>query len=222
MSSDQMESTRTKIALLVLDKLVLALIIAGAGFFFNFLLQQEKTRGDYQKQLFERRVQAYITILEQAKQARDLLAILYRAQGQEELGELWRREHLQVLLWRAQRLHSDQGGFGESSTWVRYEEVLEPLIEIERVTREADLYISDYVKVRVGEFLEVVIRDLAQGIQNVGQRKESAKSPDKPSSEEAGPEEVFDRSAWKRAEEAYRYLRDELRHRLRFEGIPIG
>jgi len=106
--------TRTKVLLLLLDKLVLALIIASAGFFFNFLLQQEKTHSDYQKQIFDRRVQAYVTILEEAKRTRDQLAILYGVDedGSEALGELGHKMQLEGLSWKARTLET---GFGHSS-----------------------------------------------------------------------------------------------------------
>jgi hypothetical protein len=57
------ESMRTKIFLMLLEKLVLALVIAIAAFGFNYVLQMQKTRGEYQKQIFDRRVQTYVSLL---------------------------------------------------------------------------------------------------------------------------------------------------------------
>jgi len=215
---DNRNSNRFEIAKLVLDKLVLALIIAGAGFFFNFLLQQEKTQGDYQKQIFDRRIQAYVTILEEAKQARDELAILYGARGDstETLGELGRKVELGEL---SSRWSDFQSGFKHSGGRgaVSYAPVLESLANIERVARENDLYISQHIRDRVHEFLDIVISDLSASLEKL------VGTPGQSFYFETDSEvESFRQSAWKRAEEAYQLLREEIRNSLHIEGIPLG
>lgn len=222
MSSDSKEDIRTKVALILLEKLVLALIIAGAGLFFNILLQQEKTRGDYQKQIFDRRVQTYVMILEEAKRARDGLALLYGTQGDDysTLGELGRREKLDDLLQRSSWLDT---GFGRSSRGVySHTPVIETLVHLEQVTRDNDLYISQRVKECVDNFLDVAMSDLTTSLDNAVREKQAAQSGETTPPEIRDANKAFEQTAWQRAEEAYKSLLEEIRNSLRVEGIPLG
>ena len=221
------EDTRTKVALLLLDKLFLALLLAGAGFFFNFLLQQEKTRGDYQKQIYDRRVQAYVTILEEAKHARDQLAFLYGVQSQNSanLGELSREFQFEGLLQRSESLDSLQAGFTPSSHRNGYKShspVIQTLTHIEQVALDNDLYISQRVRERLNEFLDVTRSDLVTSL-DIAERDIEAKDSNQTASEGSNvPDDSFRQSAWQRAEQAYQLLLGELRESLRIEGIPLG
>ena len=225
MTSNGKESLRTRVALILLEKFVLALIIAGAGFFLDFLLQEEKTRGDYQKQIFDQRVKTYIVILEEAKKARDGLALLYRAQGDDysALGELGRREELDDLLQRSRWVDS---GFGQSTRSQRgahsHTPVIETLARLEQATRDNDLYISQHVKKCVDDFLGVVVSDLVTSLDNATSIKQSAFPMDAIPQEVVDANQAFRQAAWQRAEKAYQLLLEEVRNSLRVEGIPLG
>ena len=208
------ESIRTKIFLMLLEKLVLAFLIAAAAFGFNYVLQMQKTQGEYQKQIFDRRVQTYVSLLEEAKVARDRLAILYGAgeENQDSLGDLSRRAQIETL---SEDLHSIYSGFGRSSTdSPPYSPVLESLSKIEQITRENDLYISQDVKEEAGLFLDIVISDLNSSLKKAKARME-----------ENGWTRLVRESnpaAWKRADEAYLNLLQVIRSKLQIEGIPLG
>jgi hypothetical protein len=209
------ESIRTRILVILLEKLVLVFIIAAAGFGFNYLLQQEKTRGEYQKQIFDRRVQSYVSLLEEAKRARDQLAVLYGAYGENQnaLGELSRKDQLETLSAEVYSLHP---AGGTMSRWddAPFLPVLESLSKIEQITRENDLYISQDVKDEVGNFLDVLISDLDPSLKKA-----------KAQMQETGSSLLFldpDPAAWKRAEEAYLKLLQVIKSKLQIEGIPLG
>jgi hypothetical protein len=216
-------NTRTKVILMLLDKLILALIVAGAGYYFNSLLQQENTRGIYQKQLFDKRVQAYIDILEESKRARDQLSSFYfaRGGGDQALGELGRKVQLEDMLSESQELYSDTVRSGRRRP-IGYEQVLESLINVESIARENDLYISQEVKDRVDDFLDIVVSDLSKSLEMARLEEMAIESGQTPSSGTNTEEEAFKQSAWKKAEEAYQLLREEIRKSLRIEGILLG
>jgi len=220
------EDIRTKVALLLLDKLVLALLITGAGFFFNFLLQQEKTRGDYQKQIFDRRVQAYVAILEEAKRARGQLAILYEVQSESytDLGVWGQKTQLEELLQRSKVLDSGIAHASRRGTFRSHTAAIESLALLEQAVRDNDLYISQRVRQRVVEFLDVAVSDLTLSID----QDQAINNGQVAGSDQTGPpnnsgiDKSFQESAWQRAEEAYQLLLEEIRASLQIEGIPLG
>ncbi len=60
-----------QLKLLLIDKLALTLVLAVAGYVFSLLLQHNQMKMDYQRILFESRRNSYISLLSEAKKARD-------------------------------------------------------------------------------------------------------------------------------------------------------
>ena len=202
-------SDKTKIALVILDKLVIAVIVVVVAFFMDSALQREEVRGTYQQEFFQVRVQAYVAILEKAKRARDSARIVYGSRlGAEAPGSIGRKNRLHKLRSRA----SQPSGFG-SSTWAFHGEIVNTLIEIEDLLNENELYISSNAKNSVYLFVDTIARDI-----------EAALERDRPFTEQAGEksDRGLDHDASSRAEVAYQNLLREFRQVLEIDGIAIG
>lgn len=208
---------KRKIVLLVIDKLVLALILVAAGFMFNSILQRDKLKVDYQKQIFNTRVDAYLSVLKQAKRATDLLAVLYEDQGliNARIEGLKRRHQLNQIRRRANKLSSD--GWSAGAGWVFYEEVIEPLEEINQIIQDKGLYFSGFIKQRVNDYLDTVIADINLSLQwrERSKEEEVQKQP-------SLREKKFNKEAWKRAQIKYQELSNAIKESLRIEGIILG
>ncbi len=207
-NGSQSESVKTRVLLLVLDKLVLAGALALVGFLFSWHLQGRELRADYQKKLFDSRVEAYKTLLEAAKGARDEFALLYVSGSEEENPDVIWAKRLQKAKARAMQLGRSPSGFGASSGWTTYEDALATLERVELVKREHGLYISEAVERETNAFLTTLYNDVNESLRR---------------SEKKLPTDVeFERAAGKRARDAYDRLRLAIMESLRLKEIILG
>lgn len=200
---------KEKLVLLLSDKFLLALVVAAAGYWFSLLLQSHQGRLDYQRVLFENRRNAYLSILTQAKQARDTVVAGYgkleEAVSTSSREVVWTRR-LSQLRGLARRL--SHGGGGAEVSWSTTEDALAALEQVERVRQENALYVSEDVDLALDEFLKSLSSDIEFELTH-----SAAKSYDWPS---------FRKKAVTRAVEAYESLRRAIRKSLRIEEMILG
>lgn len=220
--ADSKDSLSTKMALLIFDKLALGLLLAIAGFIFNYTLQNEKIRGDSQKSIFEQRISSYLEILQHAKESRDYLARLYL--GGARVGEIGRREQLERLAHRVNEISSGRVGPGRRSGGSihsgSFDMAFDSLFGIEKVMRENEIYISDDVRASVGTYLDTVVGDLEKRIKYL--EEENKKPANYADGQRYESRRNIDMAAWGRAEAGYQRLRDVIYQKLAVERLPIG
>jgi hypothetical protein len=195
--------------------LVLALIVAVAGFMFNSILQHQKTSSDYQKTIFDRRVDAYVAVLEQARAAQLELAVFY---GGDSIG--WQKKFDNARR-RAEALGPNPIGLGGESGWSTYDDVIKPLESMERIRREKSLYFSKPVDESVDRFLSTVWADIELDLSNSEQSEKDRVKKNGQSQQEQERMNEFRRAVWERARASYDELDETIRERLRVKLSPV-
>ena len=145
-SGEESEGIRTKVLLLIADKLLLAGLAIGVAYFLNVNLQEQGKVFDYQKSLFDHRMDAYLEVLQKARIAKDELALW---DSREESGWMAR---LSTLEDRWEKL-SGTSSFGSSGDLTTLDQVIPALKDIEDAWRSKSVYFSKPVSDAVGEFL---------------------------------------------------------------------
>ncbi len=145
---------RQQVGLLLLDKLGLALALALGGFVLNLSLQRDEKRIEYQKELFETRREAYVTILGAAERARDEVLALFSSPTSPARAFAWRRRFERMEY----RLFKLAGSNGPAGAWGDYRAAVESLQHLERLCAANSLYLSRSADARINEFLDVLAR----------------------------------------------------------------
>jgi hypothetical protein len=209
MSTDKpAETFRSKLGLLLIDKAFLGVLLILVAYWFNANLQQQGKGIDYQKTIFDRRVEAYLDVLQKSQRVTDELALYWgssKSTGPSaQLSDLEKRWH--VL--------SNRSGAG-SSSWSDLSDVFPALRDLESSWRSRSIYFSPPASAAVDEFLRTVYADLDQ---ELGQFEHPRKA------EESGRREAeteFQKAAWLRAEQSFQKLRNEIQTRLKLNGIIL-
>jgi hypothetical protein len=210
------EDLRTKLLLLFLDKLFLGVVVAILAYLFNVNLQQQEKVLDYQKTLFDRRVGAYLDVLQKAGTATDELASHWG--DREKPG--W-SARLSMLADRWTRFVDRGSRFSSSGFGASFPEAVPFLLKnieaVEVAWTSNSVYFSKPVSDAVNGFLDTVSKDLDAEVTLYEGLKET-KDAGKPE-----PAAKFDdQHAWERAKQAYQRLNDLIRDRLKLDGIIVG
>ena len=202
-----------QVRLLLLDKLLLALVLAVAGYLLNSQLQHTRTTTEYQRLLFDSRRAAYDQLLISARQARDLAAELYQPTDtvmtdvSEEL--IWKTRRRSAL---AQRAMVEDPARSPGSPDFPQGPLFATLDSLEQRRKDAALYISSPVDSAVDRFMETLWVDLAQ-LRHVTVMYGGGIGVQRP---------VVPRGATDRAFAAFAELRAAIRRSLRIDEIILG
>ena len=211
--------------LIFFDKCLLALALAIVAFFFNSELQREKARFDYQKAIFDKRVEGSLKLLEKVGTAHGELQFFYfgNISSPDAIGGalLW-RNRLNDIRHRARELEGTTGGFGEGSTWTTPSAVVEAIEAVENARREYDFYLSSEINVAVDRFLHVMLSDLSEEMRIIGSEKAVRNNSSSRQKTRNQAERALSEDAWKRAQQACNDLRKLIRERLRLDGVVLG
>src|SRR5262245_25059138 len=148
MTADKTSETfHSKLALLLIDKALLAVVLTFIAYWLNASLQREGKGIDYQKTIFDRRVDAYLDVLQKAQRVSDELVLYWGSQG--ETGWSVRFSDLEER-WLELSGRSSGGISADLST---LNEVLPELKDLESSWRSQSIYFSAPVSAAVDEFL---------------------------------------------------------------------
>jgi hypothetical protein len=216
MDTPESSTPRQKLLLLVLDKLVLALILAVAGYLLSLQLKRDEKTIEYQRSLFDNRRDAYVTLLAVAGRVRDVTLLYYASRDttvitssrelawRVRLGDL-SDKHSSVM----QKLNPAAGsGFGIASSdeW-DFSNVAMLLDTLETVRRDEALYISMGIDAQIDSFMTAVTSDLSSYFSVLERRASTDKARADGSRDVAA---------------AFERLRDAVRASLRVEDIILG
>jgi hypothetical protein len=195
-----------RLRILLLDKLVLALVLAAATYFFSAQLEGTKSAIDYQRTLFDARRDTYVSVLTMARAARDLAAEFHGGadstvtKATKELA--WRRRLKELSTRRNGMGGGGSTDFGDEGT------VLIALDSLERARQRGSLYISAQVDSAIDQFMGQLWEDIDYYHQHGAGR--SVNWPG------------FERAATQRAYDSFATLLDRIRRSLRVEDIILG
>ena len=203
------ESFGRKLFFVVLDKLVLAVAIVLVSYWFTQALQKQQMITEYQKSLFEKRLNAYEDLLKSAKAARDECAGFYFSKERSE-EEAWRSRFafIEQRAFDLQHGPSGGGGGGGDIGSESYKSVAKALQKVEDARRANGLYMSESVNHKVDEFLNTVLSALDTTLQRA-----EKKQPYDPALEHA---------AMYKSNQAYEDLRSAIMESLRLKEIILG
>jgi hypothetical protein len=204
------ESMREKVALLLLDKLVLAFVLAAVAYFFSLQLQNHQLIGQYQGSLFEKRLKSYKDLLKSAQSVRDEVLAFYSVDDRDIKNpseDISARIRLGKARSRVSQIMHPTDSFGDIP-WKTYEDILKVLEEMENTRKENSLYLSDTVNKAVDQFLSILWNDFEEDLQ-----RSEKKTPDDPD---------FRNAAGLRIHDAYESLRKAILESLRVKEIVLG
>ena len=214
------ESFRSKLVLLLIDKAILGILVVLVGYWLNASLQREGAGVDYQKAIFDRRVEAYLDILQKAEVATDRLRFYWTLKNEggrsAQLADLERRFE-ELIRQRTPGNSFSGGGSGGYTDLGDLGKVLSALREVEVSWRSKNIYFSRPVSDMVNRYIQTVYDDLNRSLA----REEGLKSQ----GVRVGTQSTQfsdDASAWSRAQEAFDKLNTEIRTRLKLDGIILG
>ena len=211
MSNDKpTETFRSKLGLLLIDKALLALLLIVVAYWFNASLQREGKEIDYQKTIYDRRVEAYLDVLQKAERVKDELASYWVSQN--TMGSSARLSDLEN---RWQRLSNRSGGFGGDSSWSDLSDVFPALRDLEASWRSRSIYFLPPTSTAVDEFLSTVYADLDRELGEFEHPKKAEESA------RGDAQAAFQKAAWLRAEQSFQKLRNEIQTRLKLNGIIL-
>jgi hypothetical protein len=200
---------RERLFWLLLEKGVLAAVLAFAGYYFSDQLKQRELVSKYQEGLFDKRLQAYSSLLSAAEHARNVAVHFYSTDldstAKNDPDQSW-----QSIIGELSRKSSSVpgGGGGGSITWATTDDFLSALRPVVDARRLGSLYLSDGVAAATDSFLVVLTKDLRDDLSRRGAR--------------VGRSGWVDHEAGRRANDAYLMLRARVRAALRIEEMILG
>lgn len=190
-----------KIKEIILDRLILGLVLAIVGFVFNIFLQNHLSRRDYQKIIFETRIESYEKIISQSKLIRDHIAMFLL------LGDIPKDIKIigSEIKWRMELIDLRKYVVtGDKRSIVDYKKELDiitkGLEDLQEIRENSSLYISKDIDIMIDNFLNVVLEAIKESV----------------------PEKIYNDEAWSNVKEAYDSLHQELRKKLGIEEIILG
>lgn len=212
MDTEKLQETfRSKVTLLLIDKLLLAALLVFLAHWLSASLQREGKEVEYQKTIFDRRVEAYLDVLQRAERVTAELALYWVSQ--ESIG--W-PARLSEMGDRWQRLSNRSSSGGGSSSFSNLDDLLPVLRDLESSWRSKSIYFSAEVSAAVDEFLRTVYADLDHELTEFEQRRRTgatARDEDRA---------AFKKAAWIRARQASEKLVMEIKSKLKLSGIILG
>lgn len=162
-AQEKNESFSQKLVLIVIDKFILALFFVVVGYLFSIEQDRRSKTIEYQSKLFERRQEAYISLLAAALSAQDECGYVYGKYETESNVSL--RVDLDSLseMWRELVRRNNPNGMGSGGSASRSGtsiDVVAALKKVDSVRFKNVLYISESINAEVDTFIISVSRDV--------------------------------------------------------------
>jgi len=146
-----------KILISVVDKLVIGIIIAGLGYWFNTQLNIQNIRGDYQKKIYTERLDGYVQIIKDLKSIQIDINTWYTGSPY----------YKNIVKEEAERINMKRSGTA-SSTWIQIEEILPSLRKIQETKDKYELFFPSEVNNKINDYVSSVVKTIRKEKQESG------------------------------------------------------
>ncbi len=150
------ESLKSKLILTVLDKLILAALIAAFGFWLDGKLQNKAAVAEYQKSIYEKRESSYIAILDGVKEVDSMLTIhfTHETHNKDQIA----RKIVELI----NEYRSDVHGMGAGANLLHPIHVLEALKKLDSIVSKNNIYLPQEVILAIQEYEIAVIDSMGK------------------------------------------------------------